>query len=362
MTLQPNYRLPDGKSGYVRFIRGTPAAWQNLAEKDDNTLYFISEKDANSGYLYLGNKLISGGGSGGSGVDATILGRIAALEKKEDKDTDKIKDLKDVALTSKIADGSSLVYDAKTGKWTNKVVSGENGGTTTVITGSDQLADMKDVSLSINISDGSFLTYNATNGKWTNTNIQLPSKMKGATEYMSGEEGLVPAPNAGDNTQFLRGDGKWANPTQALEAEILVLRNGDTGSIREIAADEILKIVGKNVPEQYNTIEKIANWIITNGSSIESSDGAKRLDDLEKAVYGADKTSSTDGLVAITKEMSVVIYGDKANYVEGLQSVCRRLNFDNIQIQNDISQLQQQYNTLNVTVNNLDDHLTWKKY
>ena len=110
-------------ANYVRFIRGTPTAWANLKVKDDDCLYFIAEKNSNAGYLYLGDKLISGSGGGGSGVDASILGRIERLEKKQDLDTNHLKDLQDVTLGSKIADGSSLVYNATTKKWTNKVLS-----------------------------------------------------------------------------------------------------------------------------------------------------------------------------------------------------------------------------------------------
>ena len=355
-TYQNNYRFPDGKADYVRFIRGTPNAWHNLAKKDDNTLYFISEKDADSGYLYLGEKLISGGG--GSGIDATILGRITALEKRGDKDTDILKDLKDVELSSKITDGSSLVYDAGKKKWVNKVVSG--GGTT--VAGAENLDDLNDVSLTMNISDGSVLAYDASTGKWTNTKITQPKVMVGATEYTNGESGLVPRPIFSDAELYLKGDGTWSNPTEALEVELFKLKDGDTGSIRSIAASEVLKIFGSNVPDKYNTIEKIANWIIKNGTSIDSADGAERLEALEKAVYGADKTSSTDGLIAVSKAMQTTIYGDKVTAVEGLTSVCSRLDIDNIKLKNDVTQLQQQYTTLNNTVIELNGRLVWQKY
>ena len=109
-------------ANYVRFIRGTPTAWANLKVKDDDCLYFIAEKNSNAGYLYLGDKLISGSGGGGSGVDASILGRIERLEKKQDLDTNHLKDLQDVTLGTKIADGSSLVYDANTKKPLYKTV------------------------------------------------------------------------------------------------------------------------------------------------------------------------------------------------------------------------------------------------
>ena len=91
------------KADYVRFIKGTPTAWGALAEKDPNTLYFISEKDSNSGLLYLGDKLISGAGS------VTIeQGGAKSLSK-----------LSDVLLDVNISDGSVLTYDAKLKKWVN---------------------------------------------------------------------------------------------------------------------------------------------------------------------------------------------------------------------------------------------------
>lgn len=43
---------------YVKFLKGTPSAFNKLSVKDENTLYFISEPDATTGELWLGNKLI----------------------------------------------------------------------------------------------------------------------------------------------------------------------------------------------------------------------------------------------------------------------------------------------------------------
>jgi hypothetical protein len=41
-------------------LRGTPTAYNNLSVKDTDTIYFIAEKDATKGKLYLGNVEISG--------------------------------------------------------------------------------------------------------------------------------------------------------------------------------------------------------------------------------------------------------------------------------------------------------------
>ena len=54
---------------YVKFLRGTITAYNRLAVKDDNTLYFVyQDGDESQGSLYLGSRLISGN-IGGNGVN-----------------------------------------------------------------------------------------------------------------------------------------------------------------------------------------------------------------------------------------------------------------------------------------------------
>lgn len=45
----------------------------------------------------------------------------------------------------------------------------------------------------------------------TKINASVPADMTGATESAAGIHGQVPAPAAGDQAKFLRGDGTWAN-------------------------------------------------------------------------------------------------------------------------------------------------------
>lgn len=52
---------------------------------------------------------------------------------------------------------------------------------------------------------------------WGADNNTTYSPMSGATASKAGTSGLVPAPAAGKQGQFLRGDGTWATPTEAAK-------------------------------------------------------------------------------------------------------------------------------------------------
>ena len=79
---------------YVKFLRGTPAAFEKLSIKDKDTLYFISEPGAKNGLLYLGDKISAGRSSTGSISNLSIA------------------DLKDVIIDNTgFTDGSILMYD-----------------------------------------------------------------------------------------------------------------------------------------------------------------------------------------------------------------------------------------------------------
>ena len=86
---------------YIRIRRGTPPAYKRLRYKDPNTLYFIAEKDATTGLLYMGDKLIAGGDYN-EAVSAQI----------------NLKDLADV-IQENVGDKDLLAYDAITNNWIN---------------------------------------------------------------------------------------------------------------------------------------------------------------------------------------------------------------------------------------------------
>ena len=131
-------------NNYVKFMRGTPRAFEALAVKDNNTLYFISETDALSGKLYLGAKEII---CDNNTSVATYL-----------------KDLLDVDLPEDIGelkDGQVLTYDADADKW----VARDPSGIAEVLFDSNQFALTENGELSIinfaNAENGAQLTKGA---------------------------------------------------------------------------------------------------------------------------------------------------------------------------------------------------------
>ena len=86
---------------YVKFLRGTQTAYDNLHQKDDNTLYFIyNANDSSVGSLYLGSRLISANVGGSSSIS--------------------IDDLSDTLITE-AQTGDFLILNSE-GKWINASV------------------------------------------------------------------------------------------------------------------------------------------------------------------------------------------------------------------------------------------------
>ena len=90
-------------ANYVKFLRGSPEAYEKLRHKDSDTLYFIYEEDEANGSLYLGSKLIAGEDISNESSGASSLA-----------------ELKDVLLSENLNAESLLVYDSKAVAWVNK--------------------------------------------------------------------------------------------------------------------------------------------------------------------------------------------------------------------------------------------------
>lgn len=212
--------MPNALPGYVRFLRGTKAAFDKIEIKDIDTLYFIYDsEDQTKGSLYLGNKLIGGG----NGSTATV--------------TD-INDLANV-LISNVQDKQILTYDASAKKWVNK----------------------------------------------TPEEIQI-EVMTGATADTVGTSGLVPAPAAGEQDKYLRGDGMWAAPLSDEQLTTLGKVDGletRVGSI-ETKYDNLIK----DAPAALDTLKEIADWITKDETGTQAL--IQRVTNIETKVTGLQDT------------------------------------------------------------------------
>lgn len=66
-------------------------------------------------------------------------------------------------------------------------------------------------------------------GTWNNP--PLPPDMTGATSSANGTHGLMPAPTIADRNAFFKGDGTWGNPTAAPMTGATASADGTGGSV-----------------------------------------------------------------------------------------------------------------------------------
>ena len=218
------------------------------------------------------------------------------------------------SLVTKDADTLYFVYEtaqSETGKLYlgNKLISGSSENPS----GNISIDQIQDIVLDENLSDGQILVYDEAEGKWVNQTIaealNIPV-MTGATALLNGEEGFVPAPEAGDEEKFLRGDGTWATvlteiPAQ-LEQDVSDLQDavatlvGDNSgsSVEEIVAAKVAELlIPENASESLDTLQEIANWIQDHpddaaAMSSDISDLQGRVESLEDLL-----NNENDGLV-----------------------------------------------------------------
>ncbi len=204
---------------YVKFLRGTPNAYQQ-ATKDPDTLYFVSEENADHGVLYLGEKLISGG-----------ISSSTTLE-----------DLEDVLIGAGVTAGSLLYYDGD--KWIDK-----------------SLADIFEIIV------GPMVGASATqDGK---TGLVTAPKKGEQSLYLRGDATWA------DPTAGIR------SSVSILQTQVGTLINNDPNkSVRTIASEEVQKIVD-GAPAAFDTLKEIADYLADNPSS---GDVATRLAEVERVV------------------------------------------------------------------------------
>lgn len=132
------------------------------------------------------------------------------------------------------------------------------------------------------VLDGSGKMY--VNVPWTDTNTTY-SNMGAATSSTAGKAGLVPAPAAGEQASFLRGDGTWVVPTNTTYAKantstlgLVMIGYAENGKNYPVELDSSGKMY-VNVPwTDTNTTYGVvgangSTGLVKNGSTVTSASG-----------------------------------------------------------------------------------------
>lgn len=165
----------------------------------------------------------------------------------------------------------------------NKLIGGGNGSATAVT----DINDLANVLIS-NVQDKQILVYDASTKKWVNktpAEIQV-EVMTGATVDVAGTSGLVPAPAAGAQDKYLRGDGVWATPLSDEQLTTLGKVDGletRVGSI-ETKYDNLVK----DAPAALDTLREIADWIAEDKTGTQAL--IQRVTNIETNVTGLQDT------------------------------------------------------------------------
>lgn len=233
--------------GYVKFLRGTPAAWDSISTKDEDTLYFISEQGATRGSLYLGNKLIAGGSS-----------NVVSLQ-----------DLQDVLIGANIPSNAVLVYDSDNDIWAPVALETALADIIEPMTGAtandDGLAGL--VPQPLAGEQTLFLRGDAT---WANPTSAVETSLSNLISDLYGND-------------------------------------VEGSSIRSIVNSAIDDLVG-NAPTTLDTLEELAAWVQDHEQVIDITQAAVDIENLTDAMFGTlANPSETDAqLVQMVQQDGVI--------------------------------------------------------
>lgn len=195
--------MPDITQKYVKFQRGSQVAYDSLKIKDEDTLYFITSAEDNSGKLYLGTRLIS------SGLNAA----------------GKLSELADIVINNLNTD-DVLIYNGT--RWVNTQLTNNETLISSLV---DRILTKENVVRYVPVFNGTengLVPVNpkgiegkvlTDNGAWMS--IPVSTIMTGATETEDGTSGLVPVPTKGPADRFLAADGIWKKVVGTLSEETI---------------------------------------------------------------------------------------------------------------------------------------------
>ena len=229
------------------------------------------------------------------------------------------------------------------------------------------------------INGGDVLMYNMSTSKWENVSLasQIGNLIKvftPASEEKNGTVGLVPAPKAGEQDLYLKGDGSWANPTEAVVLEVETLKTSvdkligtDKGvSVRVIATDvaskeasaAVAKLVA-NAPESFNTLKEIADWIQEHPSTETFTALSNKVTSLNDLVNG----NTEKGITGLVSQVSTL-----NSTVSTLNEDVTALKGKALTFTTDISNLKSGLATVNATLSehsekiaSIESRLVWQE-
>lgn len=229
------------------------------------------------------------------------------------------------------------------------------------------------------INGGDVLMYNMSTSKWENVSLasQIGNLIKvftPASEEKNGTVGLVPAPKAGEQDLYLKGDGSWANPTEAVVFEVETLKTSvdkligtDKGvSVRTIATDIASKAASTavanlvaNAPEKFDTLKEIADWIQEHPSTATFTALSNKVTSLNDLVNG----NTEKGITGLVSQVSTL-----NSTVSTLNGDVTALKGKALTFTTDIADLKSGLATVNTTLSNhsekiasIESRLVWQE-
>lgn len=159
---------------------------------------------------------------------------------------------------------------------------------------------------------GAQAKYLRGDGTWQTPPNTTYSNMGGATSSAAGSAGLVPAPAAGKQASFLRGDGTWVVPTNTTYAKantstlgLVMIGYAENGKNYPVELDSSGKMY-VNVPwTDTNTTYGVvgangSTGLVKNGSTVTSASGYTACPIVSGVPYYKDTNTTYDNMKAAT--------------------------------------------------------------